>query len=512
MFDNHERPSRSLPFPLRHPETFSIVSGEGDITHLTPDIFPLDNDEKINIVLNLSLNEFVAIASSIDVGSDIAYGDNRNLVWWTWVRSFIGLAANMTCEQVADCIESEIDAGNTTLINKLTENNINTGTGGNYNRVNGDITTVLDRNPPLSLQSDVKELPNCDLNALWGGIRHGIVERLDDTARDLLEDLAAINDTPQRFQAFIDVIPVLGDIAEGIVTLATEVIPDILNLYNSYSSEAILDEIACDLFALVCSECRYPTFEELYNYYSTLGYDFSSMEAQTLAPMVQKIAAMIGTFQPSSIVYHSMITFQLFTLYLQAQWNGNAGTSTILKFAALGEDFGSNNWLDLCETCNEQYVLWTWDFTTQGQGEFYADLANTTSKAVFESGKGWRAVPHSGGKRFNVNMLFDPSWEVRAAAMKFSGTGGTDRTWYRRPTWASTTGQQNASAGFSNAEWQGAWEGYGSVTGYNEAGFYASTTLANDLWLEKVSILFNVGKSPSGNAVSTNDLTPYSTP
>lgn len=501
-FDNQGKPSRGLPYPLKNPETFSIVDAEGSVTHLTPDIFPPDNDEKINIVLNLSLNEFVAIASSIDVGSDIAYGDDRNLIWWTWVRSFIGTAATMTCEDVADCIEGEIAEGNTTLINSLTQNNIANGTGGNYNRVNGDITTVLDRNSPLSLQEEINPEFECNLDALWGGIRHGIVERLDDTARDLLEDLAVINDIPQRFQAFIDVIPVLGDIAEGIVTLATEVIPDILNLYNSYSSEAILDEIACDLFAMVCDECRYPTFEELYNYYSTLGYELSAMNAQTLAPLMQKIAGMIGALQPSSVVYHSMITFQLFTLYLQAEWNGNAGVGAILKFAKIGEDFASNNWFDLCDSCDNPYRIKIWDLT-QSENTTYraASYPTTSGHGIYVAGTGW--IPQQLGAEGNgfisVGIPLKPEWRIRAIGLKFanqaSGNGNLTYNIFR-VTPSQNAGGLPPAIDWGTTGWTYYENGFASITGFKEYGISYSTQLNLNRALTHIGIIFDAEYAP----------------
>lgn len=511
-FDNSGKPSRGLPYPLKNPQTFSIVEAVGTVTHLTPDVFPTDADEKINIVLNLSLNEFVALASSIDVGSDIAYGDDRNLIWWTWVRSFIGLAVTMSCDDVADCIESEIIEGNQTLIDILVTNNINTGTGGDTNRISGSITKFKDRNLAGTLENDsIKDLANCNLDVLWAGLRYGLVERADDDVRSVLESLAAISSVPDRLIEFVEIIPVVGDVVQATLDLATEAIPTLLTFFDSYSSLDHMDEYACGLFAIVCSECRYPTFQEVWDYNKSFG--ITSMPEMAAAVFQAVMDAVVGSSETASqIAYFTLMNFRLATLLLQATFNGKTGTNAVLRDVSLGEDFANDNWIENCDSCNESYVLWTWDFTTQGAGEFYADLANTTSKAVFEIGKGWRAVPHSGGKRFNVNMVFDPTWEVRAAAMKFSGTGGSDRTWYRRPTWSSTSGQQNASAGSSDAEWSGFWEGYASVTNYNEVGFYASTAIANDLWLEKVSILFNIGHSPAGNSVPTNDLTPYGSP
>jgi len=496
--------TRKLPYPLS--KTFQPIAetpNDGTPQQVISG-FP-DETTKVSVTMTLSLDEYVALATAVDVGRDIAFGDDSELIWWIWCRAF-SEGTVMACEDVADCVESELAASNQSLINALIQNNISGGTGGNYNRVNGDVTTVLDRNPPLSLQESINPEFECDLDKLWGGIRHGIVERLDDTARDLLEDLAAINDTPQRFQAFIDVIPVLGDLAEGVVTLATEVIPDILNLYNSYSSEEQLDAIACDLFALVCSECRYPTFEELYNYYSTLGYEMSAMEAQTLAPLLQKISGMISTFQPASVVYHSMITFQLFTLYIQSQWNGNAGINSIAKFASIGEDFGSNNWFDICESCNEQYAIEVWDFKTQGAGEWYADTNPSTSKNVFVSGTGWMGTQLSTGRRIDVYRKFDPSWVIRGVAFNIGGNpASASQQWNRRTSFG--TGGTLSAAGGAGGGYSRCFSGYVGLTGFAEIGIFVNGALANEFYLERVAILYTNGNAP-GTATPTVDATP----
>lgn len=422
-------------------------------------------------------------------------------------EAYANCGATMTCDEIADCVESEIVGGNETLINVLTNNAISTGTGGNFNRVNADITTVLDRNLPQSLQESINPEFQCDMNKLWGAIRHGIVERLDDTARDLLEDLAAINDTPQRFQAFIDVIPVLGDVAEGIVTLATEVIPDILNLYDSYSSEAVLDEIACDLFALVCNDCALPTFEQLYNYYSTLGYEMSAMNAQTLAPMMQKIAGMIGTFQPASIVYHSMITFQLFTLYLQATWNGNSGVATIHKWAKLGEDFGSDNWVDLCDACNEQYQVFEWDYTVSQYDSVKAS-GFSTSGGTWIAGKGWRVDKTAANAgRLTMGQPFDPSWEIRSIIVQ-TDKPRADWTNYAvvgREIVGSGTAGYNMTLTVPTDANSRCRTGILSQSAVQEMAISIIRDPYVEMYLRKLIVIFNVAKSPQGSRTTSND-------
>lgn len=63
-----------------------------------------EHDEQTEIVLRLSLDEYVALASCVDVGSDIAYGSEALRLWWTWTKSFLGENMIKDCNDVIDCM------------------------------------------------------------------------------------------------------------------------------------------------------------------------------------------------------------------------------------------------------------------------------------------------------------------------------------------------------------------------------------------------------------------------
>lgn len=495
-FDNSGKPSRGLPFPLKNPETFSFVETTGDVTHLTPDIFPADSDEKINIVLNLSLNEFVALASSIDVGSDIAYGDDRNLIWWTWVRSFIGLAANMSCADVADCVESEL-VTNQTLINQVT-NTVNQSGFGNPNRVNSTVTKIEDRNPVGFNDEVIYEQSHCDLDALWSGIRYGIVARMDDTVRDVLEDLASIADIPERIEVFLDIVPVLGDIAEGVLFNISETAPDLLNLYNAYSSEATLDELACDIFGLVCSECRYPTHEELYNYYQSFGMPATpSIQDFVLEVMSELVQGAVGVIAKTA--YFTLQTWHLGILYLQAKFAGNNGSKALYDMARLGEDFSSDNWLQLCDDCVEAYRYKTWDLKAEKTGTDVTWGYNIGGAGVWIAGQGWvaAAIDNTNGI-ITIGLNLDPTWKIRAIGIKGSAaSGNANLTSHWRTTRASATGQVGIAWAWGTTGYTWYANGFASLTGYREVGIRYATALAQNNAIEAITIIFDADFAPS---------------
>ena len=95
---------RNLPYPLKNVEDMVSVVGSERVANIDLSGWgEEDPDVPISIVLTLSLNEYVALANTIDVGRDIAYGDNSIYIWWLWVRS---LQSMSICDAVLACIQN----------------------------------------------------------------------------------------------------------------------------------------------------------------------------------------------------------------------------------------------------------------------------------------------------------------------------------------------------------------------------------------------------------------------
>lgn len=82
--------NRSLKYPLKNPTVASTVVGTGDIQNTVLSNFPLDINERVTVTMELSLREYITLATTIDVGRDIAYGEQSDVVWWLWCRAFMG--------------------------------------------------------------------------------------------------------------------------------------------------------------------------------------------------------------------------------------------------------------------------------------------------------------------------------------------------------------------------------------------------------------------------------------
>ena len=421
---------------------------------------------------------------------------------------------SMSCEDIADCLDSpeaitviqNLITSNQTIINSITQTVNNSGFG-DVNHINVYITTIPDRNDAGFMQEVVKPLENCNLDGLWAGIRHGIVQLLNDNAKDLLEDLATIPNAAERLVVFFDVIPVMGDLAEGLAFQVNEIVPDLLALYESHESEAVLDEIACSLFDIVCSECRYPTFQEVFDAYKAgaifLGLDINNMTLEDIANELLTLVA-----NPASQAFNTISVWALWILNAQATFNGVSGTDAIIDWATLGEDSANNNWLQLCDGCNEPYRIWAWDFAAQGQGDFYLDPTpdgNISDEGVWSQGLGWRLTGGS-GQRLEVAFPFNPAWEIRAIGLKTSGGTITARSLIRRPTLGSTTGGVATNLSNGTGDYNHCADGIASASGANEIAIaFQTATTTPATFFTKIAIVFNASAAPAESQPTTDN-------
>lgn len=370
---------RKLWYPLDK----SLVS-QADTPSVAIENFPFqwptnDSDEPVSVVLELSLNEYIALSSSVDVGSDIAYGENAILIWFIWVRSLYTMDF---CDRVDDCITA--NPTTQTLINNLI---LNTGTS-NPNSIIPDVTMGSDRIPEADTEPISTAPPLCDNDALWAGIRE-MVDRLDQNGRDVIEDLAVINDKIEQIFEAIDLVPILGDFVKDVSDFFTEEIPDILNAYNAASSPTFLDNLACDLFEMVCSECRYPTFDEVFQIIasrSLLGVPSSILATNYVQSwnLIKGIA--IGVPEP---VWYTINLWQCMTLLYGGNFGRTYGKDVFSVWASFGEDNPNNNWEILCSGCDDSDAIPATGNGFSGAGNIFSMVVppNSTVRIEYLSGQ-----------------------------------------------------------------------------------------------------------------------------
>lgn len=248
---------------------------------------------------------------------------------------------SLDCNDVLACVQTVIEdiiAGGTINVNVIDPS---------------DTEVIETRFPTASRNAGILPDPvGCNKDELWSGILE-IVTRIDDNGRDFWETVVAETDTIERIAEIIALVPLFGDIiGEGLELLA-DIAPTMRDKYLAFSSATVIEETACDLFQLVCAECRYPTYQEVYDYYA--GLSAIGEEHWEELAFEALIDILLGTeSSANAIVYWTTNIVQLWVLAALSTWLRTIGVKFIALWAKLGAADPSDNWEILCGECGEE--------------------------------------------------------------------------------------------------------------------------------------------------------------
>lgn len=287
-----------------------------------------------------------------DITPDVAAA-RAYTVYTDWLNG----GCSLDCDDVMGCLPS------------YTTDTLRAGTY-NTEKIDPSDTLVIEtRFPTATREGEILPPPaDCSNDELWAGILE-IITRIDGNGRDFWEIITAQADRIERVAEAIALVPLLGDIiGEGLALLA-EIAPDMLDLYAAFSSQSTIEAIACDMFSTVCGECRYPTYQELYDYYSgqsALGA--ANWEDIAFDALVDVLLGTNGT--SPGIVYMTTNIVQLWVLATGARFASTMGVNFIALWAGLGAASPSSGWELLCGGCGD---TWTHSFLSgDGQGDWSA--------------------------------------------------------------------------------------------------------------------------------------------
>jgi len=337
-----------------------------------------DSDERVDLVFNLSLNEYVALANSIDVGRDIAYGDNSILIWFIWVRT---LKSMSICDAIIACIEDTesgvSDAIVTTVLNNTSAQDISVAQGQN------DLVLGLDNNP------------ECDLDILWGGINH-LVDQMDINNIDALQILEVVTNVGEWVtDVAAGIFRVQASVITAMLEWALYIQDNILENYEAQITTSYMDTVKCDLFCIAKeSDCVLTPTDLLDYFYGRLAsqLSFGSLLVESLEFIV------LGVWSGSEIADAMMLSQLVFRAQL-GTWFGSVAFRSIDLDMRLGYDDPSDDWELLCDCPGE----WTsfLDFTTTNP--------MTLDYGAYESGVGYHPVNQASDRKLSGYLEFDSS-------------------------------------------------------------------------------------------------------
>lgn len=201
----YDSPKRPLPWPLK--ESLVLTRTTEDDAGCEPAssfVWPDDPDERVFIPFSLSLNEYNVLASTIDVGSDIAYGDDAIRVMWLWMR-------NMRCVVPIPCCSEP------SITDRFTTNNYISATSTTYqetyNTWNDNDQTIISIAPNLDWETG----SHTDINKLFCMAFKMLVVALTQTAATQAnQDAAGKRDIVKATGAALGGLAAAGGIAIGV--------------------------------------------------------------------------------------------------------------------------------------------------------------------------------------------------------------------------------------------------------------------------------------------------------
>jgi hypothetical protein len=302
-----------------------------DITHIDLSEWPtLNPDDRINIIINLSLNEYIAIAQTIDIGRDIAYGDNSIYIWWLWSRM---LESMSICTDIINCIETTPD------LQSIIQSTVNgtPDTGGQNSRI----------------ISDAFDVDGCNNDVTYGYVK-ALWQYINATTIDALQILSeATNKTEQVSKFITAIIP-------GSELLPVDEVLGWIDQFGNYNLEAyeasitvgLEDEIICDLFCLAVNNDCSIDFGTVYDYFiDKLGG--VNMPTAT-AVLLEWMQFMVTGAYPTDRIVYMWSAFQLGLAFMGQKF---LGLSTIGRYSLIAQTGDADtDWQLLCPSCGTEWV------------------------------------------------------------------------------------------------------------------------------------------------------------
>lgn len=332
--------TRPLEFPLYNSASESGDTPEGE--EIPVFVWEVeDPDERVLINLEVSLNEYVGLATAIDVGRDIAYNEDSFKIWWLWIRAYKMVE---WCAHIIDCIQNDADT-QAALAGWLASS----GNG------------VPGENMPASKQTeDMGGIWNdgCNPDITWAQ-SVAMVTRANTAIVDLLESLSEAT-TVSQIAGVLASLPLIENLGLTTLTnLAQLLIGLPLSAYNDDYTTAWAEALECEIFCAAKEDC----IINFIDVWSILRLRVEP-EVPTLVPP-DPIWNIVGWANEIFIQASALLELNKADVMFYFLFGGLAYGNVIINQNAIGKgiletalmlaaDEPNNDWEVLCEDCPEE--------------------------------------------------------------------------------------------------------------------------------------------------------------
>lgn len=333
--DEYAGQPRRLPWPLQYPLTTERTTEDDGDHPPSSFVWPEDSDERVPILFSLSLNEYNVLASTIDVGSDIAYGEDALRVTWLWLRNM--RIQVPICSLIIDCLENDTDTqqaiASLIINNELVRNAVN--------QVAGKGAPML----PWEIELPVSQ--GCDLDKLFAQTT-GIIDQMNINNVDFLEILAAATAPARKLAAAISAIPIIETLPiDDAIDWVAKMQAEIVTNYNSQYTSSLRDTYRCDLFCIAQekADCEL-SYGDIKTYFNNrLGAALDP--ANLLMAIVQY--TILGTWAGTTVVDIMMLN-QISIWEVAGNWM-DINLRTLQAVTKISSNYPDSDWETLCENC-----------------------------------------------------------------------------------------------------------------------------------------------------------------
>lgn len=330
----YDSPKRHLPWDLLHPLVGHRTTEDDGECEPSSFVWPEDSDERVLVPFMLSLNEYNVLANAIDVGSDIAYGEDALRVTWLWLR-------NMRCQvdlcaMIAACI-NDLDSPARQAIKDLVMSDPD---------INDYFSETVQRLTWPQIEGGIQR-GDCD-NSVVAGEIVAIVEKLNLINTDALQIIELGTNDEEKIAAVLEGIPVLGELPIGdILDFAQDLLEDFFENYEAAVTEEWKDDVEEDLYCLAKSkdDCSL-TYRDLFEYFQDRAG--SSLTVESLALDVVNFIR-TGDFSTDELIASGMYAVQLALVLVGKEFFG----MNLPRIGAITRDaLPSSKWEDW-DDCEE---------------------------------------------------------------------------------------------------------------------------------------------------------------
>lgn len=286
--------ARPLVFPLRDSEVIEATTPD-DAEASGVFVWPEDPNEKTIVLFELSQREYTALASAIDVGRDIAFGQDSTRLWWLWIRNMVKVPA--ICEMMIDCITNDEDVKQA-LIDSLTSSP----------EFQEMIRQIAGRSTGGQIVGPVVP-EGCDNSEVAGRVIQ-LVDILDVNNSDFLEIVEVGTNDEERVSLLLAAIPVLSESpVDEILNLFQGFLEDFTENYAAAVTLAWKSEVSEDLYCLAKQneDCTL-SYEEVFNYFNERAG--SSLTIQSIVTNIVQFV-INGDFGTDDLIASGMYAIQL---------------------------------------------------------------------------------------------------------------------------------------------------------------------------------------------------------